>query len=208
MRHHSEPIRLVRADRTLVTLGVEETAGGFFIHLRKRVRSRPRCPSCGRGAVTLHSRYRRRLNHLPWLGKTVQLVLQVRRFRCRNSECPRRVFAEQVPSLAGYRARQTVRASDLTRRFAYALGGRPGARLLQHTGLGGSVDTVLRRLKAVPPPQANAVRVLGVDDWAWRDSKGTARSSWISRRTTSWIFCLCGRWKACAPGWSSNQALR
>jgi hypothetical protein len=55
------------------------------------------------------------------------------------------------------------------RRFGYVLGGRPSVRLLGHIGVNASPDTVLCKLKAVPPPpQGDDVRVLGVDDWAWR----------------------------------------
>jgi transposase len=51
----------------------------------------------------------------------------------------------------------------------YALGGLPGERLLDRLGIKSSDDTVLRRVKArrggVIQP---AVRMLSVDDWAWR----------------------------------------
>ncbi len=50
------------------------------------------------------------------------------------------------------------------------MGGLPGARLLQRLGVIVSDTTLLRRVKA-PSPLGHAgdrVRVLGVDDWAWR----------------------------------------
>jgi len=53
--------------------------------------------------------------------------------------------------------------------IGYALGGRPAARLLKQLGIGGSADTVLRRVKARAGERKQpTVRVLGVDDWAWR----------------------------------------
>jgi transposase len=53
--------------------------------------------------------------------------------------------------------------------IGYALGGRPAARLLKQLGIGGSADTLLHRIKARAGERKQpTVRVLGVDDWAWR----------------------------------------
>ena len=49
------------------------------------------------------------------------------------------------------------------------MGGLPGSRLLSRLGIPSSDDTVLRRVKAPQRAlEAVKVRVLGVDDWAWR----------------------------------------
>ena len=49
------------------------------------------------------------------------------------------------------------------------MGGLPGSRLLSRLGIHSSDDTVLRRVKAPQRAlEAVKVRVLGVDDWAWR----------------------------------------
>ena len=51
----------------------------------------------------------------------------------------------------------------------YALGGLPGERLLHRLGIVRSDDTVLRRVKSrVRGTSQPKVRVLGVNDWAWR----------------------------------------
>src|ERR1700759_640209 len=50
------------------------------------------CPPCHRRSARLHSPSRRRINDLRWHGVTVKLELHTRRFRCRNSLCPRRIF--------------------------------------------------------------------------------------------------------------------
>ena len=57
----------------------------------------------------------------------------------------------------------------MLRRVGYALGGLRGSRLLNDLGIMSSDDTVLRRVKAWARRQNEPkVRVLGVDDWAWR----------------------------------------
>ena len=48
------------------------------------------CPLCGYDSRRVHSRYTRRLDDLPCLGRCVQLQVAVRRFVCPESDCPRR----------------------------------------------------------------------------------------------------------------------
>jgi transposase len=42
----------------------------------------------------IHGRYIRRVADLPLMGCIVSLSLQIRRFCCSQSGCPRRIFAE------------------------------------------------------------------------------------------------------------------
>jgi hypothetical protein len=51
----------------------------------------------------------------------------VRRFFCDNGECARKTFAEQVPDLTVRYGRRTTLLTEMLRRIALALGGRPGA---------------------------------------------------------------------------------
>ncbi|MFF5010259.1 transposase [Streptomyces phaeochromogenes] len=53
-------------------------------------------------------------------------------------------------------------------RIGLALAGRAGARLAAQLGLGAGRMTLLRRVMALPDPQFNTPRVLGVDDFATR----------------------------------------
>src|ERR1035441_9054013 len=58
------------------------------------------CPACHHASHSLHSRYSRTLDDLPWQGSTVELRLEVRRFRCRAHDCPRVTFAETLPAVS------------------------------------------------------------------------------------------------------------
>src|SRR3954467_7993593 len=55
------------------------------------------CPLCDQLSTRRHSTYRRRLADLPWQGRTVELHLRIRRFRCANHTRPRPLFAPPVP---------------------------------------------------------------------------------------------------------------
>ena len=152
----------------LVLEGLEQTETGVVLTVRFHQPSR--CPTCSGTAVSRHSEYTRTLRDLPWQGQPVTIRLQTRRFRYRDRQCPQKVFAERLPGLAGLRARETGRRRQIVRLVGYALGGKPGSRLLHHLGIPASTDTVLRRVtrSTAPPPDQGKVRVLGVDDWAWR----------------------------------------
>ncbi|WP_426960387.1 ISL3 family transposase [Muricoccus radiodurans] len=129
------------------------------------------CPSCATPSRRVHSRYERVFSDLPWQGWPVTLRVQVRRFRRLNPACVRRTFAERLLGTASPAARRTKRLGDLQRHVALALGGEAGARLTVRLAVPTSPDTLLRMarrentvMRLRPPP----VRVLGVDDWAWR----------------------------------------
>lgn len=155
--------------RSLVLETIEQSESHFLLSVH--VEQVPCCPECGQRSSSRHSSYVRRLQDLPWQGLTVQILLRVRRFRCRNHGCPRKVFTERVEGIPLY-LRQTSRLAEIVRVVGYAAGGLPGARLLARLAIRISDDTVLRRVKTPAPlgffDSSNSIEVLGVDDWAWR----------------------------------------
>jgi transposase len=133
------------------------------------------CPLCRRGSARIHSRYRRTVADLPWMGCAVRLELHIRRFFCTNPECTRQIFTERLPSVVAPYARRTTRLTDLFTLIGFALGGEAGKRLVAGMGLAASPDTLLRLIRAQPEEQAPTPRVLGVDDFSFckRKSYGT-----------------------------------
>lgn len=138
-------------------------------------RAEARCPVCGVASARVHSRYERCLADLPWHGLAVALRVRVRRFVCEAVPCPRQVFCERLPATAAAYARRTTRLAGALELIGLALGGEAGARLARELGMaaGASADTLLRVLQAPSPatPTPRPVRVLGVDDWAWRKGR-------------------------------------
>ena len=126
------------------------------------------CPECQNPASRIHSRYTRTLADLPWQGRTARLLVQVRRFFCTAAGCPRKTFAERLPQIAAPHARSTARLKEMHRLLGQALGGEAGARLAIPLGMPTSPDTLLRRVQSSPRLPPAHVRVLGVDDWAWK----------------------------------------
>lgn len=125
------------------------------------------------------------MRDLPWQGRKVEIHLQVRRFRCRNPGCDQKIFAERLPAVMAPNARETLRLSEVVGLIGYVLGGLPGERLLHRMGIRSSDDTVLRRVKhRASGASQPSVRVLSVDDWAWRKKQryGTMLMDWERSR--------------------------
>jgi transposase len=126
------------------------------------------CPCCGRRTRRVHSHYMRRLSDLPWQGRVVEIRLHARRFRCANSQCPRRIFTERLPETVQPKARRTVRLGESQMAIGFAVGGEPGSRLSDRLAMPVSGDTLLRMIRAAGFEPPEAPRVVGIDDWAWR----------------------------------------
>jgi transposase len=127
------------------------------------------CPRCGVHSSHIHSRYSRTLRDLPCHGAVVRICLRTHRFYCRAPDCPRRIFTQRLPAVVPPHGRQTCRQRKALQEIGYALGGEAGYRLAAKLGINCSADTILRFLNQVPSAEhASDVKVLGVDDWAWR----------------------------------------
>jgi transposase len=113
-----------------------------------------RCPRCHQPSTRKHSRYGRRVADLPWLGVTVHLQLQTRRFFCPQPGCPQQIFCERLPTVVAPSARRTRRLTQALWQVGFALGGEAGARLARALSLPSSAETLLREIRraALPPP--------------------------------------------------------
>jgi transposase len=128
------------------------------------------CPDCGVLSRARHSSYWRRLKDLPIQGRSVQLKLQVGRWRCRNPVCQRKIFCQRLSAVTGKYSQETKRFEEVAQMIGHALGGRAGERLSGRLGLRISDNTLLRRVKQAAQfrPRSKRIPALGVDDWAWR----------------------------------------
>lgn len=126
------------------------------------------CQACQVLSTHRHSQYRRTLQDLPWGHCALQLQLILRKFRCRNDTCPRRIFAEPISTIAAPRVRRTTAVSTLVEALGLRVSGADSARLLQRMGIRVSPNTILRAVRRLPLPTPPTVQIVGVDDWSWR----------------------------------------
>ena len=126
------------------------------------------CPVCGQTSDQIHSRYQRVVADVPCGNRPVSLHLEVRKFFCRNTSCPRKIFTERLPEPLQPSARKTNRLRSALQELGLATGGEVSARLAPKLGMQAAPATFLRCLRVVvtsPPPK---VRVVGLDDWAYK----------------------------------------
>src|SRR5258706_14412412 len=67
------------------------------------------CPSCGTASSCIQSRYTRTLRDLPSVGCPLRLIMQVRRFFCKNRTCAQKIFVERLSNLCHPHAQRTER---------------------------------------------------------------------------------------------------
>lgn len=124
------------------------------------------CPVRGQKTARLHSHYQRTLADLSWGGRRVRLLLFMRKLRCAEPGCSRRIFTERIPSLVEPYARKTVRLHEVLELVGFALGGEAGARLIKRLGMTASPTTLLRYIRGATIATRPTPEVVGVDDFA------------------------------------------
>jgi len=130
------------------------------------------CPRCGQESRRVHGGYARIVADGAAGGRPVLIVLQVRRFRCRNPACPAVTFVEQAGGLSERYRRRSVPLLGMLAGFGLELAGRAAARLAGTLGIVVHSSTVLRLVMALPdPPVVAAPAVTGVDDFALRKGR-------------------------------------
>ena len=151
----------------LAACDVDAAAAQITLYVRSIQTSAP-CPLCTTATQRIHSHYERTLADLPWAAYRVRLQLHVRKWFCSNRHCRRRIFTERLPTVATPWARRTLRLAQRLVALGIALGGQAGVHLGRAWDLRVSRNTLLRRLRQQPEPDAPTPRVLGVDDFALR----------------------------------------
>jgi transposase len=126
------------------------------------------CPRCGIPSDHVHSHYTRSLADLPCQGRIATVRVQARRFRCANTDCPRRIFTERLPEVVRPWARRSERLADVQRHLGLALGGTAGARLADRLAMPISGATLLRLVARTELPTPPQPRVVGIDEYAKR----------------------------------------
>jgi len=152
----------------MIVHSVSRTEDHWFIEAESH--ARPRCPSCGSVSERQHSWYQRSLRDLLMQGVPVVIRLRVRKWWCAAPACERSIFTERLPGLAARHAQQSDAVVDILAVMGHSAGGEPSRRLLARLGIVVSGDTVLRHLKrrAQRKRRGGTLRVVGVDEWAWR----------------------------------------
>jgi transposase len=151
------------------------------------------CPSCKQECNEYHSTYRRKIQDLPILDKTVYIHLTAYRYYCHNSECKQKVFSETVDDFFGFYKRMTGRLEDFVIALALNTSCEGASRICQQIGINISGDTLIRviikRANSLEPVKTD---MIGVDDWAYKKGR-TYGTIIVDGRTHKPIDLLDGR---------------
>jgi len=82
----------------------------------------------------IHSYYRRKPLELPCAGKSLRLLLSVKKFFCRVASCSRKVFTERLPELIEPSSRLTTRRLRIVQAICAAFNANGGVRLAEQLG--------------------------------------------------------------------------
>jgi transposase len=126
------------------------------------------CPVCQHRSARRHSRYQRKPKARPCANLGVRLDLTVQRYFCDNTACERKTFAERIPDTVQYYARRTSWLGSLLRFMSFEMSAEAVSRVANQLHIQISPDTVLRIVRSARIEPHGAVRVLGVDDWAFK----------------------------------------
>ncbi len=129
------------------------------------------CPACQTASSSVHSYYQRSPKDLPSSGKAIRLNLLVRRFRCNNPQCSKKVFAERLPNVLAPNAQRTERLNATLQIFADNFSAEIAARVLKKVSMRVSLNTLLRLLKRaarVVIRPVKPLRIISVDDFAFK----------------------------------------
>lgn len=126
------------------------------------------CPLCQQPSERLHGHYGRTVADLPCAGRRVILALHVRKFVCCTPTCSQQIFTERLPDLVQSYARMTNRLRDALIALGLATSAQVCTRLAPQLGMQISASTLLHTLRTVSCPPPISVRILGIDDWAWK----------------------------------------
>jgi transposase len=133
------------------------------------------CPACGCPSEHVHCQYQRTVKDVPCAGRNVVLQLCVRKFFCRSSSCPRKVFAERLLDLVRPWARVSNRLLEELKAIGLAATASVSERLAPLLGMSVKAPTLLRYLRTIKDAPRTDVTVLGIDDFAIKrgDKYGT-----------------------------------
>lgn len=129
------------------------------------------CPRCATPSFAIHSYYRRHPLELPCAGKTIRLLLSVKKFFCRVATCSQKIFTERLPEFIEPSSRLTTRLRTIVHAICAAFNAKGGARLGGQLGIHLSRMTFLHSLLLLPNPPIGKVKVVGIDDFAWKRGK-------------------------------------
>ena len=125
------------------------------------------CPCCGKRSTHVHSHRLRKIQCTELFGVRTLLILDVRHFICRNTECSRGIFSEPLPMVRRY-GRNTHEAERRIRHEALGQSARKASETLFMQHIETSQSTLIRMVRKMGSanPHVRTSGYVGIDDFA------------------------------------------
>ncbi|MDO0826093.1 ISL3 family transposase [Desulfosporosinus nitroreducens] len=147
---------------------VTDNDNGITISLKSLTHSHI-CPQCRQITHSYHSTYKRKIQDLPILGKSLYLNVTAYRYYCENISCDQKVFSEELGGFTGKYRRMTSRLEDFIITLALNTSCEGTARICKQMNINISGDTVIKiLLRNVESIDLKCSDFIGVDDWAYK----------------------------------------
>lgn len=126
------------------------------------------CTACEKINQIIHSYYTRTVQYLPILGSAAFIQYILRRFRCNNKTCYRKIFSEQRADFIAPYSRRTDRVAQHLAKIAIEMSAAKTSYISRHSKIPISSSTCLRIVKKIPIASTADPEVIGIDDYAKR----------------------------------------
>ena len=143
---------------------ISQINGSYLVQL-SNTQQGAYCPVCKQFSDHVKGHYLRSLQEVEMVGHPLTLVVNVRKFRCKNAACRRKVFSEPLPSLTFPRARNTLQVEERIRNVSLKTTSRIASGLLHEQNIICSQSSCLRRANVYKEPSPAPVAI-GLDDYA------------------------------------------
>ncbi len=150
----------------LQVTGIVPLDDQIIVHLES-MRNTAMCPDCGNETSKHTTYFHRKLQDLPLVDKSLWLDVRLKKLKCLNPACSRKVFSETLDEFAKPKSRKTRRLDEMLVKFALLNTAEAASRLLKAKRLYVSGDTLLRlAMEWSPKINAEEVEFIGIDDFA------------------------------------------
>jgi hypothetical protein len=127
------------------------------------------CPDCGKESNKISTYFERTIQDLSLIDKSLFLSIKLKKFKCLNKQCKRKIFSENIEELAKVRSRRTIRLDKKLTTLALMNTAESASRICKEMNIGISGDTLLRLSKKwLPYIDFEKIKAIGIDDFAFK----------------------------------------
>lgn len=112
----------------------------------KSTRTISSCPTCMNRTSRIHSQYTRKVQDLPIVDKSVELLVLTKRWFCDNPDCKVKIFTERYDWLSSC-GRRTGRAEEVLRKIAFSTSCISAEKVARAAHIPVSHDTLLSLIR-------------------------------------------------------------